>query len=268
MKKMMKALFVSVLLLISVVSSEAAVAVVDIGLIQTNLANAKRDLVEQIAHGKRALEQIQHLRSQIRQIDDYLDRFGDPKSISIETFNEVVGFLKNVELAKSTDEILKGLKGDEIFDNSGPSPYSTVSSDIIVDGETVARRDSEVFAPEVAARRSFEHYNAVQTSVLSRRQELKVELERNLQQVRRATTASEVQKLDIITRNLEAQLALLDRELQFASTEALIQFQRNQVEAEIRNKVRVQEERAKLRVSQERNVQLYQFPTTPIPFKR
>ena len=252
----------------SVLSSSAAISVVDVGLIQTNLFNAKRDLAEQILQGQRALEQIQHLRSQIEQVDDYLDRFGDPESISIEVFNEVVGFLKEIEFAKTTAEIQKGMVEEEIFQSVLSSPYPEVSPDIVIDGKSVSQRDAKIFAPEVAARRSFEHYQSVQESVLQSRQALKAELELNLQQVKRATTASEVQKLDIITRNLEAQLALVDRELQFASNEALIQFHRNQVEAQVQAKARVQEERARHRVAEERNAELYQFPNSPIYFKR
>jgi len=249
-------------------ATSAAMPVVDVGLIQTNLFNAKRDLAEQIIQGQRALEQIQHLRSQIEQVDDYLDRFGDPESITLEVFNEVVGFLKEIELAKTTTEIQEGMKEDEVFQTQDFSPYSEVSPNIVIDGEAVSQRDAKVFAPEVAARRAFAHYHSVQESVLQRRQELKAELERNLQQVKQATTSSEVQKLDIITRNLEAQLALVDRELQFASNEALIQFHRNQVEAQVQAKARLQEERARHRVAEQRNAQLYQLPNSPIYFKR
>lgn len=255
-------------LLVSSLSTQATLSVVDVGLIKTNLLNAKRDFAEQLLHGQRALEQIQHLRSQIDQIDDYLDRFGDPKSISIEVFNEAVGFLKEVELTRTTNEILKDLKGEEVFQVDTTSPYSAVSKEIVVDGNVIENRNANVFAPEVAVQRAFSNYQRVQVSVLSRRQKLKAELEKNLQQIKRAATASEVQKLNIITRNIEAQLALTDRELQFAANEAILQNQRNQLNRQIQAKVRVQNERTSLRVTQKRNVQLYQFPSQPIPFKR
>lgn len=240
--------------------------VVDVGLIKTNLLNAKRDFAEQLVHGKRALEQIQHLRSQIEQVDRYLDRFGDPKSVSIDTFNDAVGFLKDAGVISTTQEILKDLSGEEVFKKRNAS--QPLSRDIVIDGSRVEQRRTKVFEPEVAAQRSFSHYSEVQESVLSRREKLKSELERNLERVKRATTASEVQKFGIITRNLEAQIALTDRELQFAANEALIQVQRNQVDSQIRAKARVQEERSRFRVAQKRNVQLYQFPSKPIPFKR
>ena len=248
------------------VGLSGTVPVVDAGLIKTNLLNAKRDFAEQLVHGKRALEQIQHLRSQIAQVDRYLDRFGDPKAVSIESFNDAVRFLKDSGLTTSTQEILKDIRGEEVFQNGGVS--MSPSRDILIDGRAVEQRKVEVFKPEVAAQRSFFNYGRVQESVLLRRETLKAELERNLDRVKRATTASEVQKLAIITRNLEAQLALTDRELQFAANEALIQVQRNQVDSQIRAKAQVQEERVRFRVAQKRNVQLYQFPSKPIPFKR
>ena len=242
------------------------IPVVDVGLIKTNLLNAKRDFAEQLVHGQRALQQIQHLRSQIDQVDRYLDRFGDPKSVSIETFNDAVGFLKDAGVISTTQEILKDIRGEEVFQKEGA--FQPPSREIFIDGRSIEQRRAKVFEPEVAAQRSFTNYGRVQESVLSRREKLKAELERNLEQVKRATTASEVQKLAIITRNLEAQLALTDRELQFAANEALIQVQKNQVDSQVRAKARVQDERARLRVAQKRNVQLYQFPSKPIPFKR
>jgi len=248
------------------VGSGGTLPVVDVGLIKTNLLNAKRDFAEQLVHGKRALEQIQHLRSQIAQVDRYLDRFGDPKAVSIETFNDAVRFLKDSGLMTTTQEILKDIRGEEVFRQGDAS--QPPSREILIDGRAVEQRRAEVFKPEVAAQRSFSNYGRVQESVLLRRETLKAELERNLEQVKRATTASEVQKLGIITRNLEAQISLNDRELQFAANEALIQVQRNQVDSQIRAKARVQDERARFRVAQKRNVQLYQFPSKPIPFKR
>jgi len=266
MKKILSLLASALWLLMVSVSSGGTLPVVDVGLIKTNLLNAKRDFAEQLIHGKRALEQIQHLRSQIAQVDRYLDRFGDPKSVSIDTVNEAVVFLKDSGVITSTKEILKDLSGDEVFYGQGTS--QPLSQDIVIDGNSLERRYSKVFEPEVAARRSFSHYSKVQESVLYRRQKLKSELERNLERVKLAATASEVQKLAIITGNLEAQIALTDRELQFAANEVLIQVQRNQIDSQIRAKARVQEERARFRVAQKRNVQLYQFPSKPIPFKR
>lgn len=246
--------------------SGGTIPVVDVGLIKTTLFNAKKDFAEQLVHGQRALQQIQHLRAQVAQVDSYLKRFGDPKSVSIDTFNDVVGFLKDSGLMTTTQEILKDINGEEVFQKRNTS--QPLSRDIVIDGTTVERRKTKVFESEVAAQRSFAHYSEVQESVLSRREKLKAELERNLERVKRATTTSEVQKLSIITRNLEAQLALTDRELQFAANEALIQVQRNQIDSQVRAKARVQEERVRFRVAQKRNVELYQFPSKPIPFKR
>ena len=243
-----------------------AIPVVDVGLIKTNLLNAKRDFAEQLVHGQRALQQIQHLRSQIEQVDRYLERFGDPRSITLETFNDAVRFLNQSGILTSTSEILRDIRGEEVFQQR--DSIQPLSREITIDGRNVGQRKTAVFEPEVAVQRSFTHYRDVQESVLSRREQLKTELERNLARVNRATTASEVQKLGIITRNLEAQLALTDRELQLAANEALIQVQRNQVDAQIRAKARVQDERARFRIAQKRNVQLYQFPSKPIPFKR
>lgn len=264
MKTILKATLIS--LAFSVQTTFGAISVVDVGLIKTNLLNAKRDFAEQLVHGQRALQQIQHLRSQIEQVDRYLERFGDPRSITLDTFNDAVRFLNHSGILTSTSEILRDIRGDEVFQQRDST--QPLSRQITIDGRNVEQRKTTVFEPEVAVQRSFTHYRDVQESVLSRREQLKTELERNLAKVNRATTASEVQKLGIITRNLEAQLALTDRELQLAANEALIQVQRNQVDSQILAKARVQDERARFRVAQRRNVQLYQFPSQPILFRR
>ena len=140
--------------------------------------------------------------------------------------------------------------------------------DIIVDGKAVAKRNAEVFTPEIAARRSLDHYREVRSSALQQRKRIKAEIETSLQQLRIASTSSEVAKLNTLIRALEAQLSANDREIQFAASEVLTRHLHNQVEEQIQAKARVQQQRATLKVGTKKDLRFYRLPSKPLFFKR
>ena len=249
-------------------AASATISVIDINSIRTNLLNAKQALAEQVLHGKHQLEQIRHLVRQIEQADNYLKRLGDPKSVSLSTFNEAVGFLNELDFSKSSEDIIEGLSGEEIFSATPHSPHKAITPEIIIDGRAVALRDTTVFTPEVAERRTHTHYRDVRASALRQRARIKKEIEATLGQLRAASTASEVAKLNTLLRALESNLAANDREVSFAANEVLTRHLENEMERRVQSKARVQREREALRLGTKNDLQFYRLPTTPLKFKR
>jgi len=248
--------------------AEAVRPVVDLKLIRMNLLNARRALAEQVVHGTRQVEHIQKTITQIRQLDSYLERFGDPEKVTLAAFNEAVGFLEELGFNKTSEEISRDIQGREIFQQSTDSPYTPLSANIVLEGEVVATRDTEVFKPEVAARRSLTHYREVRSRVLDNRQRIMAEIETSLKQLKAASTASEVSKLNILIRTLESQLEASDREMAFAANEVMTRYFQNLVEERVEEKARVQKERETLRHSVEKDIQTYRLPTRPLYFKK
>lgn len=268
MKILLKFIILSFLLFSVAPSSAGVVPVQDISLIKTNLWTAKRDLAEQIFQGKRQLEQLQGLYSQIKQAETHLKRLGDPRKVTLETLKDALRFLQGVNLSRTYEDLVKDLQGDELFARSGSPVTTEVERSIRIDGQEVAETDTSVFRSEVASHRANEHYREVRDAALAERPRIKAEMNRTLQQLQSASTTSEIQKLNIVTRSLESQLAANDREIGFATSGVVATYLRNQNEKEIAAKLLVQRQRAALRYSTAKDLKLYEISSEPIPFKR
>lgn len=250
-------------------SSFAALPVVDVGLISTNLHNAKRDLLEQLLQGATQEQQLQQLLAQIRQTDDFLKRLGKLEDVEdLPGFrSEAEAFLKELEINLPSFEIIRDLDPDELFDKEEGSPYEAIKKDIVIDGAKVAEIDGEVVKPELAARRTIEHYQHVRSEVLKKRSFLKGELDLAMQQIRSATTSAEVQKLTAVINGLNTQLSATDSDLQFAANELTARYYQNRIEDDIRQKVYVQKDRAALKAGMRKHLDLFKLPSEPLIFK-
>ncbi|MBK1884417.1 hypothetical protein JIN85_18515 [Luteolibacter pohnpeiensis] len=237
-------------------------------MIKTNLINAKRDLVEQILQGERQVMQYEQLVAQVRQIDQYLNRFGEPGAVSLESIKDTVRFLHKLDPGKTTAEILGNVKAEDIFEAPVAPGYEKVASEIRVNGQVVGVRDPDVYTPEVASRLALAHYESVRNSVLEQRKELKSSLDSALIELRSATTASEVAKLDVVIRSLESQLASTGTDLQLAASAATLRMLENQTEERIEAKVAVENKREVLKVNTETELQVFRLPNRPLLFKR
>ena len=66
-----------------------AITVFDPTLVQTNLLNAKKDLMQQIKQEANQRLQIARLERQIIKADDLLRRMGDPKKVNLTMIREI-----------------------------------------------------------------------------------------------------------------------------------------------------------------------------------
>ncbi|OYV02247.1 MAG: hypothetical protein CFE26_22310, partial [Verrucomicrobiales bacterium VVV1] len=120
------------------------------------------------------------------------------------------------------EQVLQGLEQaelqpDEVFRPLASRIGPKLEKEIVLDGKVEATRDGEIYAPEVAERRTQEDYQQVRATVMTRRDELRQAMAANLNQLQHAGTASEVQKLSVVVAGLAAELQATDHELQFAA---------------------------------------------------
>ncbi|MFT6238018.1 MAG: hypothetical protein ACJAQT_000087 [Akkermansiaceae bacterium] len=268
MKCFLKILMLSALFLSAANPASAIVQVQDISLIKTSLFNARRDLTEQILQGTRQIEQIRALYSQIKQAETHLKRFGDPRKVTLTTVTEALNFLQQLNLNRSFEDLIKNVEGQELFTRTSGPVAPRLSKTIVIDGQEVATTDASVLVQEAASHRASEHYQQVRDAALKTRPGLKVEMERTLRQLKSASTTSEIQKLNIVMRSLESQLAANDREIGFAGSGVMATYLRNENEKEIQAKLHVQRQRAALRHSTESDLKLYEISSKRVPFKR
>lgn len=228
---------------------------------------AERDYLEQLLHEANQQTEIVKMVEQIRQLDSYLDRFGDPSSIKdLEGLDELYRQLKAAPVLKLPDIKREDLQTDEVFRPLASKIGPKLDKEIVLDGKVEATHDGEIYAPEVAERRTQEDYQQVRASVLTRREMLRKSIAGTTKQIQQAGTASEVQKLSSVLSGLQSELQSVDNELEFAASDVQARTLANATEKEILRKAAVETERASLRVGTRKDAETYKLFTTPIRF--
>lgn len=257
------------LCLLTPITTSAALPVVDVGVISTNLTNSKRDLLQQILQEGNQQVQIQHLITQIRHADNLLKRLGRLEDVkNLPGFRrEAEAFLKELEINLPSLDIIRNIKPDELFRQKKESPYEQINKDIIIDGKKVSEIDGNTVKPELAARRTISQYQQIRTKVLAKRSKLKGELEISMHQLKTATTTAQVQKLSAIINALNIQIAATDSDMRFAATEVQTRYYQNLIEESIQQKVRLQKNRAALKSGMKNHLEFFRLPSQPALFK-
>lgn len=256
--------------LTSILPTQAAhFSVTDALLIKTNVANARRDLVEQILQFENGAVQIEQLLARVRQAEDLLERMGKPESIKdLPGFGrEINAFLKEIERSLPSFEIIREIDPDEAFKQKPGSPYEPVRKDIVIDGKKVAEVDARAVLPELATRRTIAHYQAVRNSVLEKRSVLKGDLELAMNRLQSASTSAEVDKLNAVINGLKTQLAVNDADMEFAANEVATRHYQNLNEEQLRRKVQVQKDRADFNEGMKAHLEFFALPSKPTLFK-
>ena len=244
---------------------QAAYPVIDVRAIYTEVVNSRRDLAQQITQVQNQRQQILQLTSQIAQLDDYLDRFGNPAQIQLQELKDLYQLVRELPVSKSSKELKRLLSDDILFVEQ--DLYDPISKDIIVDGEIVTSRDASPYQPNLAARQGFMEYHQLQNEALDKREAIDRDLQVALRKLESASTASEVEKLAVVIGSLNAQRAEVSREIDLAASTAMTRHLQNQAEAEIARKARDQEQRVSLKVGMRKSLNTYRFPSGPTLFK-
>lgn len=236
----------------------AALPVVDAGNIHTQLIVAKRDLLEQVLQETNQQSQILHQIEQIRQVDQYLERFGDPSNVDLELIQAALKLLEEVGLLKTGDEITENITRDDLESNQ--SVYADIGPEIMVHGKALKPREIDPLKPDLAARKTYAYYDTVLSESLKRREVLQTELSDIYRQLKTANTDSEVQKLQVAATNIQSQLDLLHADVELAAQEAQIRQIRNESEQELARKAHAQNSMADLQASFRELPATYKLP--------
>ena len=241
--------------------------VIDAVAIANQKIAAHKAYIEQLLQGIEQIEQTVKLTEQIRQLDTYLERLGDPSKIKdLEGIDELYRQLNSAPVLKLPELKREDLQANEVFRPLTSNIAKNIEKEIVLDGKVEATRDGEIYAPEVAERRTHDDYQQVRASVLTRREKLRTAIAGTTKQIQHASTASEVQKLGLVLTGLQTELQATDRELDFATNDIQARVLANVTEKEIMRKAAVEEERARLRVGTRKDAEVYKLFTTPSHF--
>ena len=208
---------------------------------QTQIANE----LEQIAQ---LYEQIDQLTTQIAQVDDYLDCFGDP-----ETITELVGLDGLLDqLGEATDaldiaERMGDITGAGIFEFDGGGIFQEIDTDIAIDGEVFAR-DAVRYKPEDAIKETVEQFRGKKLDVIERRDLAREEISSTIEALKEATTDRQ-----------QTELQAIDRELDIAANENAARELENANQRRAEAKARTEAEVRKFEVANRRDVATYQI---------
>ncbi|MCB1095336.1 MAG: hypothetical protein KDN22_07120 [Verrucomicrobiae bacterium] len=249
-------------------TSRAGLIVTDPTLIATNQAHHAKDLAEQLIRKANQETQILRLAEQIAQTEDYLERYGHPGiPVANPELRKLIDLLRAASPSKSTEELIRGVDGSEIFRtgsgeaNTAPTPEITLD-----DGKTVARNPA-LYKTDAEAKRGFDHYHEVRTEVLERRKELRSSVASTTAQLQAAQTESEVRKLTAVLTGLQTELSAIDQEIGFAASELVAQQSRAEADRRLRAKARLEDDRTRHREASRKDAQFYRLMTSPTYFR-
>lgn len=263
----MKKIIILVSALFTAFGYGGGMPVIDVVAIASQKQADHLDYLEQLIHEGNQVKTIAQLVEQIRLIDSYLERFGDPGKIrDLAGAEELLRQLDAVPVLKIEKPAIPD--ADEVFRPFDDGASNGIKKEILVDGSAAGNHDGSVYAPEVLERRLTADYLKVRESVLDRRRKLREGISGVSRQLQAATTASEVQKLAGVLSALQSELQSVDQELVIAANDLSVRVAANATEKAIQAKGTVERERAALRVGTLKASERFQLFTTPISFSQ
>ncbi|MEZ5325847.1 MAG: hypothetical protein R3F19_12395 [Verrucomicrobiales bacterium] len=222
-------------------------------------ANQQTQITKQIEQITQLYEQIDQLYEQIAQMDDYLERFGDPKSIlNLAGVKDLLA-----ELGRATDGLdieakLPDITGEDWFGYDGSGIFQPIKPTITI-GEEEFKRDAERYKPNDAVRATIEQYREKKVDVVERRDRLRGEIAETTGQLQSAETDSEVKKLTGVLLGQQTELQAIDSELDIARGDAESRALENENQTQAEAKARTEESARRFEEGNRADVETYKL---------
>ena len=226
-------------------------------------ANQQTQITNQLEQVTQLYEQIDQLYEQIAQMDDYLERFGDPKSIvNLAGFNELLGELGQATDGLDIEGILPDITGEDFFGFDGSGIFQPIQPTITIGGEDFDR-DPERYKPNDATKETIAQYRAKKAEVIERRDALRGKIAETAEQLQSAETDSEVKKLTGILLGQQTELQAIDSELDIARGDAEARALENENQRQAEAKARAEESAKRFEAAGRADVETYKLDQSP-----
>ena len=191
------------------------------------------------------VQQITTLTSQLQQLQQYNQVFGNPSRIlNLAGFTSLITDLQDTGVGQAIGQLENLAQGIDALQYDANGLYHNVGTTFTTpDGSTV-RRDQNSYRQFAAINETTKNFTGVYADVVSRRDSLRQDIAATTEQLRAATTASEVQKLTGVLIGLNAELAATDKELDHAASVSIVQNAENQNDQAKQQQARVEEQQA------------------------
>jgi hypothetical protein len=191
------------------------------------------------------VQQISTMTSQLQQLQQYNQAFGTPSQIlNLAGFTSLISDLGDTGVGQAVgqlESLAQGVNAEE-YDANGL--YHNVGTTFTVPNGTSVSRDANLYRQFAAINETTRNFSNVYADVVSRRDSLRQDIAATTEQLRAATTASEVQKLTGILIGLNAELSATDKELDHAASVSFVQDAENQNDQAKQQQARVEEQQA------------------------
>lgn len=220
--------------------ARAQLIVEDVVSIAQEAIDSVVDLAEYVEMVNNQVQQINTMTQELQQVTAYVKAFGDPSSLlEITGVNGLVSDLQQSGVGQTIGELQQLARGVETLKANANGLYSSIE-DISQSGVKVPRPE-ELYRKFAAVDRATDNYAAVYDDVSTRRKALKGEMVATTQKLQSSTTDAETQKLAGVVAGQGAELEALDREVQFATSQAVMQDISNRNDAEKRQNAHTEE---------------------------
>jgi len=231
--------------LLCAASSRAQYVVYDPALHTQTIIDEAENIAKYVMMIDNQVQQISTMTSQLQQLQQYNQAFGTPSQIlNLAGFTSLISDLGDTGVGQAVGQLetlAQGINAEQ-YDANGL--YHNVGATFTTpDGSSVSR-DANLYRQFAAINETTRNFSNVYADVVSRRDSLRQDIAATSEQLRAATTASEVQKLTGVLIGLNAELSATDKELDHAASVSFVQNAENQNDQAKQQQARVEEQQA------------------------
>jgi len=231
--------------LLCAASSRAQYVVYDPALHAQSIINEAENIAKFVMMIDNQVQQISTMTSQLQQLQQYNQAFGTPSQIlNLAGFTSLISDLGDTGVGQAVGQLETLAQGINALQYDANGLYHNVGATFTTpDGSSVSR-DVNLYRQFAAINEATKNFTSVYTDVVSRRDSLRQDIAGTTEQLRAATTASEVQKLTGVLIGLNAELSATDKELDHAVSVSVVQNAENQNDQAKQQQARVEEQQA------------------------
>ena len=231
--------------LLCIASANAQWIVYDPALHTQNIIDEAQNIAKYVQMIDNQVQQINTLTSQLQQLQQYNQVFGNPsKILNLAGFTGLISDLQDTGVGQAVGQLENLAQGIDALQYDANGLYHNVGTTFTTpDGNSVSRAVN-LYRQFAAVNETTKNFTGVYADVVSRRDSLRQDIAASTEQLRAATTASEVQKLTGVLIGLNAELSATDKELDHAASVSIVQNAENQNDEAKQQQARAEEQQA------------------------
>jgi vacuolar-type H+-ATPase subunit I/STV1 len=242
----MKTVLIAVInALLGIASANAQYIVYDPTLNTQTAMNQVENIAKYIEMIDNQIQQINTLTSQLQELQQYRQAFGDPsKILNIVGVDGLVQDLQKTGLGQTMNSLQNLAQGAEALQYDSNGLYHDIGATFTTPGGASVSREVDTYRPFAAINQTTKNFSDVYGDVIARRKTLKLQIAATTQKLQSATTASEAQKLTGVLIGLNSALAASDKEIDQALGLSLVQDSENRNDQQKQKQARAEEQQA------------------------